>query len=76
MMSEILFFFLHRRSHHRADMTGYLLFYMVNSASHERLRCARAGMTYGSPALFRSCKARSLLTGCRGLWESKEEVDL
>jgi hypothetical protein len=49
----ILFLFLHRRSHRRADMTGSLLFYLVDSATLSAfaaaLTRARAYMLCGLP---------------------------
>jgi len=52
MMLKVLFFFLHRRSHRRANMTKCLLFYLFNTAVRGRLRCARASMIGGFPILF------------------------
>ena len=67
---RILVFFLHRRSQRRADMPYCLPFFtcpygcpLCAYAAHAQACCVVF------PPLFRACKARSLLAGCRALWK-------
>jgi hypothetical protein len=51
-MFKILVLFLHRHSHHRADMTEYLLFNVSMRQSISAYADARASTICGSPVLL------------------------